>query len=49
MQSAGTANKPKATKQELPEHPSGDQRFKILDATRKRHQYCPDAFEHVRE
>lgn len=27
----------------LPKHPSGDQRFKMLDATMKRHQYQQDA------
>ena len=47
MQSAGTANKPKGTKKDLPEHPSGDKRFKILDATMKRHQYRPDALIEV--
>jgi bidirectional [NiFe] hydrogenase diaphorase subunit len=26
-----------------PEHPSGDKRFKMLDAAMKRHQYSPDS------
>ena len=28
-------------------HPSGDKRFKILDATMKRHQFQPDALIEV--
>jgi bidirectional [NiFe] hydrogenase diaphorase subunit len=37
-QAAGAAAKP---------HPSGDNRFKILEATMKRHQYQPDALIEV--
>ncbi len=47
MQSSVTANKPKGTKKASLEHPSGDKRFKILDATMKRHQYRPDALIEV--
>lgn len=37
-----------ANKKNLPkEHPSGDKRFKILDATMKRHQYQQDALIEV--
>jgi bidirectional [NiFe] hydrogenase diaphorase subunit len=31
----------------LPKHPSGDKRFKLLDATMKRHQYQQDALIEV--
>ena len=31
----------------LTEHPSGDNRFKLLEATMKRHQYQPDALIEV--
>ncbi len=34
-------------KSTLKEHPSGDKRFKILDATMKRHQYHQDALIEV--
>lgn len=34
-------------KNPLKEHPSGDKRFKILDATMKRHQYQQDALIEV--
>lgn len=34
---------PKKAKSTAPRHPSGDQRFKMLDATIKRHQYQQDA------
>jgi bidirectional [NiFe] hydrogenase diaphorase subunit len=31
----------------VPDHPSGDKRFKLLDATMKRHQHQPDALIEV--
>jgi bidirectional [NiFe] hydrogenase diaphorase subunit len=41
-ESAGEARSPAATP-----HPSGDNRFKLLEATMKRHQYQPDALIEV--
>jgi bidirectional [NiFe] hydrogenase diaphorase subunit len=38
---------PKPSKAPAQTHPSGDNRFKILEATMKRHQYQPDALIEV--
>ena len=47
MQSPATTNKPKETKATAAKHPSGDKRFKMLDATMKRYQSRPDALIEV--
>lgn len=39
--------KPKPAGSAAAKHPSGDNRFKILEATMKRHQYQPDALIEV--
>jgi bidirectional [NiFe] hydrogenase diaphorase subunit len=36
-----------AAKPAAPSHPSGDKRFRLLDATMKRHQFQPDALIEV--
>jgi bidirectional [NiFe] hydrogenase diaphorase subunit len=38
---------PTAKPRRASEHPSGDNRFKLLEATMKRHQYQPDALIEV--
>jgi bidirectional [NiFe] hydrogenase diaphorase subunit len=43
---SGTSTR-KAAPAVTKEHPSGDKRFKLLDATMKRHQYQPDALIEV--
>jgi bidirectional [NiFe] hydrogenase diaphorase subunit len=40
-------NEPKRAAASAKTHPSGDNRFKILEATMKRHQYQPDALIEV--
>jgi bidirectional [NiFe] hydrogenase diaphorase subunit len=40
-------NAPNPTAASAKQHPSGDNRFKILEATMKRHQYQPDALIEV--
>ncbi len=47
MSVSAPETKPRATKGTEKNHPSGDNRFKILEATMKRNQYQPDALIEV--
>ena len=47
MRSPAIKSQPKDTAKPSSEHPSGDKRFKLLDATMKRHQYRSDALIEV--
>src|SRR5579871_2419452 len=47
MSAAVIAKTPEPARPEAKPHPSGDNRFKILEATMKKHQYQPDALIEV--
>jgi bidirectional [NiFe] hydrogenase diaphorase subunit len=47
MDAIAALNQRKPARYNLKDHPSGDKRFKLLDAAMKRHQYQPDALIEV--